>query len=123
VKIESFTKIDSWKEARELVNEIYKSTTNGKFSKDYGLRDQIQRAAVSIMSNIAEGFDSGSKKSFITFLNYSYRSASEVESLLFIALDLDYIDNEIFNYLMQKTKKIKSLIGGFIKYLKNDLNH
>ena len=122
MKVESFTEIESWKQSRELVNEIYKVTTNGRFPKDYGLRDQIQRAVVSIMSNIAEGFDSGSKRSFISYLNHSYGSASEVESLLYIALDLGYISVEYFNRLRLKTKAIKSLIGGFIKYLRKNPN-
>ena len=93
-------------------------TGSGKFSKDYGLRDQIQRASVSVMTNIAEGFDSGSNKSFCNFLNYSYRSVSEVESLLYIALDLEYIDKNQFEMIFEKTTMIKNLIRGFIKYLK-----
>jgi four helix bundle protein len=118
--IKSFTEIESWKEARELVNIIYNRTSDGKFAKDYGLRDQIQRASVSIMNNIAEGFDSGSSKSFINFLNYSYRSISEVESLLYVAVDLKYINGNEFQELIQKTTKIKNLIRGFIKYLKQN---
>ncbi len=118
MKIESFQEIESWKEARILVNKIYKLTSRNNFTKDYGLKDQIQRATVSIMSNIAEGFDSGSTKNFINFLNYSYRSASEVESLLFVALDLKYINNEEFEELLKELKSIKKLIGGFIKYLR-----
>ncbi|MBS3943993.1 MAG: four helix bundle protein [Melioribacter sp.] len=118
MSIEIFAEIDSWKEARILVKEIYKLTSHGKIEKDFGFKDQLQRASVSIMSNIAEGFDSGSKKSFISFLNYAYRSASEVHSLLYIALDIDYISKEQFNELMQRIELIKKLIGGFIKYLK-----
>ncbi|NMB82141.1 MAG: four helix bundle protein [Ignavibacteria bacterium] len=118
MRIESFSDIDSWKEARVFIKEIYKLTSHGKIEKDFGFKDQLQRVAVSIMSNIAEGFDSGSKKSFISFLNYAYRSATEVQSLLFIALDIDYISNEQFNTLTEKTNKIKNLIGGFIQYLK-----
>ena len=79
--------IESWKEARELTKNIYGLTARQGFSRDFGLRDQIQRASVSIMANIAEGFDSGSNKSFISFLNYTYRSASEVQSLSYVALD------------------------------------
>ncbi|MFZ6033715.1 MAG: four helix bundle protein [Melioribacter sp.] len=119
MKINDFTDIDSWKEARLLVSEIYNLTSGEKFNKDYGLKDQIQRAAVSIMSNIAEGFDSGSTKSFINFLRYSYRSSSEVESLLYLALDLKYIKEDEFTPILERTKKIKSLLGGFIRYLKS----
>jgi len=99
MRIESFQEIKSWREARVLVKKIYEITNKGKFSKGYGLKDQIQRAAVSIMSNIAEGFDSGSSKNSINFLNYSYRFASEVESLLCVAFDLNYIENEEFKEL------------------------
>jgi four helix bundle protein len=122
MKIINFTEIDSWIEARELVNKVYKMTGTEKFKKDYGLKDQIQRAGVSIMSNIAEGFDSGSIKAFINFLNYSYRSTSEVQSLLFVALDQCYIVRNEFDELYKKTDKIKNLIGGFIKYLRNSMN-
>ena len=86
---------------------------------DFGFRYQIQRASVSIMSNIAEGFESGSKMSFIQFLTYSYRSASEVESLLFVALDIHYIDANQHNELISQLNSIKKLTGGFISYLKN----
>jgi len=118
MQISNFTELDSWLEARLLVKEIYNLTNRGKFTNDFGLKDQIQRAAVSIMSNIAEGFDSGSTKSFINFLNYSYRSASEVESLLYVAKDIEYITEEQKEEFDIRIRKIKSLIGGFIQYLK-----
>jgi four helix bundle protein len=95
------------------------SFCQGNSQEDFGFRDQIQRASVSIMSNIAEGFDSGSKKSFIQFLIYSYRSAFEVASLLFVALDIHYIDVNQHNELISQLNSIKKLIGGFIRYLKN----
>jgi len=118
--LKSFTEIESWKESRELVKIIYNLTSKEKYSKDFGLKDQIQRASVSIMSNIAEGFDSGTNKSFINFLNYSYRSISEVESLLFVSKDVSYISEIELNNLLEKTTKIKNLIRGFIKYLKQN---
>jgi four helix bundle protein len=120
MSIKKFEEIESWKAARELTSKIYSITSKDKFSKDYGLRDQIQRASVSIMSNIAEGFDSRSNKSFINFLNYSYRSTSEVQSLLYVALDLKYLSKEIFVKLFAETDKIQGLIGGLIKYLKTN---
>ena len=119
MKIESFTDIEAWKQARQFVENIYHIFSEGNSQRDFGFRDQIQRASVSIMSNIAEGFDNGSSKSFIQFLTYSYRSASEVESLLFVALDIHYIDLNQHNELMLKLNSIKRLIGGFIRYLKN----
>ena len=119
MKIENFNEIEAWKQARLFVADVYNIFSQGNSQKDFGFRDQIQRASVSIMSNIAEGFDSGSSKSFIQFLTYSYRSASEVESLLFVALDINYIDVNQHNELMSKLNSIKRLIGGFIRYLKN----
>ena len=118
--INSFTDIGSWKLARELVKDIYSVTRSNSFSKDFGLKDQIQRAVISIMSNIAEGFDSNSNKAFINFMSYSYRSASEVESLLYVALDLEYISKTKFDELKEKVVTCKKLIGGFIKYLKSN---
>ena len=118
MRIEKFEDIESWKLARELTKEIYRITKLNHLSKDFGLKDQIQRASVSIMSNIAEGFDSGSDKSFINFLNYSYRSASEVQSLLYVVLDQDLITKSKFESLYEKSKDIKNLIGGLIQYLK-----
>jgi four helix bundle protein len=119
MRIERFEDIDSWKKARELTKIIYNQTNKGKYSKDYGLRDQIQRAAVSIMANIAEGFDSGTSKSFIVFLKYAYRSASEVQSLLYVASDCSYINQDEFKKTLNLATEIKSLVGGFIQYLKN----
>ena len=118
--IRKFEEIESWKKARILTKAIYDLTRENNFTRDYGLKDQIQRASVSIMANIAEGFDAGSKKSFIIFLQYAYRSASEVQSLIYVALDCEYIDMKDFENISNKTKEIKSLIGGFIQYLKNN---
>ena len=120
MKIERFEEIESWKKARDLTKSIYFLTRKNEFGKDYGLKDQIQRACVSIMANIAEGFDSGSKKSFIVFLRYAYRSTSEVQSLLYISLDCNYItENEFYNS-MTMAGDIKNLIGGFIHYLQKN---
>lgn len=118
MRIEKFEEIESWKLARELTKEIYRVTKLKYFSKDFGLKDQIQRASVSIMANVSEGFDSGTDKSFVNFLNYSCRSASEVQSLLYIALDQEYISKYEFELLYMKCKDIKNLIGGLIQYLK-----
>ena len=88
-------------------------------SKDYGLKDQIQRAAVSIMANIAEGFDSLSDLEFIRFLPYSRSSASELQSHLYVLLDKGYLKENEFQALYTKTIDAKSLIGGLIRYLKS----
>ena len=119
MRINNFEDIDSWKEARQLTNIIYSLTKKGNFNKDFGLKDQVRRAVVSIMSNIAEGFDSNSNKSFINFLNYSFRSTSEVQSILYVAIDQKYIDQKEFESLYENCNKIKSLIGGLKRYLNN----
>ena len=116
--IERFEDIDAWKAARELTSQIYAVTCEGTFAKDYGLKDQIQRAATSIMANVAEGFDGGSDREFIRFLGYARRSATEVQSHLYVALDQHYIDEREFLALYEKTGAAKSLISGFIRYLR-----
>ncbi len=117
MKINRFEDIESWKKARELNKVIYSITSEGAFSKDWGLRDQIQRAAVSIMNNIAEGFDSSSKTEFCRFLSYSKRSCSEVQCIMYVALDIGYVDKAIFQDIYSHAQEIRKLISGFIRYL------
>ena len=118
VLIKKFEDIVAWQEARKLVSNIYKLTTIGAFAKDYGLRDQLQRASVSAMTNIAEGFDCESKLEFARFLGIARRSAVEVQSLLYAALDVGYIDQESFRIEYQQAEKTKALVGGLKHYLK-----
>ena len=120
MKIIKFEDIEAWKEARVLTKMVYKITKKNAFAKDFGLKDQIRRAAVSIMSNIAEGFTSHSKASFIKFLIYARSSSSEVKSQLYVALDQGYIKQEEFNKTYEQSSKTARLINGFIKYLKTD---
>jgi len=117
MKITKFEDIEGWQVARELVRNIYSITSQGAFSKDYGLLDQIRRAAGSSMHNIAEGFDGGSNTEFIRFLRYSQRSASEVQSQLYVALDQNYIDQDTFDQIYERAGSVKSKVGGFISYL------
>lgn len=119
MKFTRFEDIDSWREARPLTNSVYTTSGQSRFSKDYGLRDQIQRASVSIMADIAEGFDAGSNKGFVNFLNFAHRSASEVQSLLYVALDQGYVEDTLFHEDYDQAGKVKRLIGGLIKYLKS----
>src|SRR5256885_681510 len=91
--------IQVWQKARQLTREIYEATSNGKFANDYGLRNQIQRASVSIMANIAEGFGRRSDKEFANFLNMAHGSVAEVQSHLYVALDLAYINQMSFTEL------------------------
>ncbi len=91
MKITRFEDIESWQMARELTRLVYNIVKSQKFSKDFGLKDQICRASVSVMSNIAEGFNSGSRAEFARFLAYAQRSCSEIQSQLYVALDQNYI--------------------------------
>nr|BAL59668.1 S23 ribosomal protein [Candidatus Acetothermum autotrophicum] len=119
-RIERFEDIKSWQLAKALVKNIYELTGQASFSKDYSLRDQIQRAAVSIMSNIAEGFERGSKKDFVNFLYIARGSCAEVRSLLYVAFELGYINEDKFKEALQQTEEIAKAIFGFIRYLKSN---
>ncbi len=105
--IKKFEDIQGWQEARKLVKLVYNLTSDGAFAKDFGLCDQIQRASVSAMTNIAEGFDCDSHAEFARFLGFARRSAVEVQSLLYTALDLGYITEETFHtgYTQSEKKK------------------
>lgn len=118
MKIQKFEDMKVWQDAREFVNQIYRSTSNEKFKKDFGLRDQIQRAAVSIMSNIAEGYERDSNRELIRFLQISKGSAGEVRSLTYIAKDLGYINDKEFSTHYESSLLIIKQISNFIKYLK-----
>lgn len=117
--LEKFEDLLIWCKAREITNDIYQITASGGFQKDYRLSNQIQRAAVSIMSNIAEGFDRGGNKEFIQFLWIAKGSAFEVESQLYVALDNRYISPTQFSEIRTRIREIKSQLAGFIRYLKN----
>lgn len=119
MKITKFEDIEAWKEARVLVRIVYKLSKKEKFSKDWRLIGQIQGAAVSIMGNIAEGFDRRSNKELSNFLNIALSSASEVQSHLYVALDQSYITQEEFQEVYEQAVKVKKLIYGFMRYLKN----
>ncbi|HLD93681.1 MAG TPA: four helix bundle protein [Anaerolineales bacterium] len=117
-KIERFEDLQSWQKARELVRRIYELTGSGAFAKDFALRDQISRSSGSVMHNIAEGFDSGSHPEFVRFLKMARRSASEVQSQLYLALDLNYIASEELEVGYQLATETKKLINGMVSYLR-----
>jgi len=119
MKIKCFEEVNSWIEARELTKRIYKAISTNNFSKDFSLSDQLRRASVSIMANIAEGFDSQSNDEFIRFLIYARRSCSEVQSHLYVALDQKYLEKNIFDELFEKTTHTAKLINGLITYLRS----
>lgn len=109
--IKQFEDIKAWQEARQLTREVYSLSDDGLFGRDFGLRDQIRRASVSAMTNIAEGFDCESKKEFARFLEIARRSSVEVQSLLFVAVDVHYINNEQFQAYYAQANKVRRLIG------------
>ena len=115
--IERFEDIKAWQTARNLVSAIYRVTAQGQFAKDFCLRDQIQRASVSVMANIAEGFERGSDREFHRFLYIAKGSAGEVRSHLFVALDLEYLTTDEFSDLRLKAEEVAKAISGFITYL------
>lgn len=118
MKIERFEDIRAWQQARELSKLVYELTRQGNFAKDFRLRDQITGAAGSIMHNIAEGFDDGSDVEFIRFLKYARRSASEVQSEIYLALDCNYINSEDFQKVYDLATTTKKSINAFIAYLR-----
>jgi four helix bundle protein len=115
--IQRFEDIQAWQEDRKLVKVIYSITSKELFSKDFGMRDQIRRASVSVMANIAEGFDCESKVEFARFLGIARRSAVEVQSLLYAAFDIEYINQEEFEIHYEQARRAKALIGGFKRSL------
>ncbi len=118
-KIEKFEEIRAWQLARELVKIIYGFTRKDPFRKDWSLSDQIQRAAVSIMSNIAEGFGRSSNREFINFLHIARGSCSEVRSLLYVACDLGYISEQEFTGAFRQAEEISKAISGLVHYLRS----
>jgi four helix bundle protein len=113
-----FEEIESWKLGRKLTNKIYEVSSEGSFARDFALKDQIRRACVSIMSNIAEGHDRSGTGEFVQFLATAKASAAEVRCQLYIAFDQGYIDDEAFVELGRIALEIQCLIGGLINYLK-----
>lgn len=117
MKIEKFEDLDAWRKARELAKSVYAVTNEGSFSRDFGLRDQIRRAAVSVMSNMAEGFERGGDVEFRRFLLISKGSAGQVRAQLYVALDAGMIDKVQFDSLYKLSIDVASLIAGLIRYL------
>jgi len=119
LKIVRFEDIKAWQEARELVKLVNNAiTANKDFIKDFRLANQIQASAVSTMANIAEGFSRQSRKEFIQFLYISKGSAAEIQSHLYVALDLNYIGLDQFEEIYDKAEKVSRMIFNFLKYLK-----
>ena len=119
MKVARFEDLVAWQKARELTKQIYSMTKRESFSKDFGLREQIQRSSVSIMSNIAEGFERGSRPEFHKFIVIAKASCAEVRSHLYVAFDVGYINNEEFNSVSSLAIEVSKILGGLRSSLKN----
>ena len=111
-KISRFEDFIAWQKARKLTSDIYKVTNEGNFAKDFGLKDQIRRAAVSSMSNLAEGFERGRPTEFHQFLSVAKASCAELCAQLYVALNVGYLSTEIFDALMSKAIGVGQILGG-----------
>jgi len=116
--IKNFEDLEIWQDARALTRAIYQLTRDPKFSKDFGLRDQIQRATVSIMSNIAEGFERGGNQELIQFLYVAKGSCGEVRSQFYVAMDQGYVDPKLVDDLLTSLKRLSVMIKHLIDHLK-----
>lgn len=115
---QKFEDIEAWQRARELTRKIYTVSNENPFSKDFGLRDQVRKTSVSIMSNIAEGFERDGTKEFIQFLSVAKGSSGELRSQLYVALDQGYLEEERFERLLGIVLETSRMIGGLINYLR-----
>jgi four helix bundle protein len=116
--IERFEDIDAWKKSRELTAMIYQFSNEPKFSRDFALRDQVRRACISVMSNIAEGFERGGDQEFHQFLSLAKASVGEVRSQLYVALDAGYLDQTMFQRSHDLTLDIGRLVAALMRYLR-----
>lgn len=117
--IERFEDLEIWQLAKNLANQVYDSTSVGQFSQDYVLRDQVRRAAVSIFSNIAEGYERNGNKEFVQFLYIAKASCGEVRAQMIFAKERGYISENDFEKVNKNLISLGNQIGGFIKYLRN----
>ena len=111
-KVEQFEDLVAWQKAHELTKQIYSLTNQGPYSKDFGLRDQIRRASVSIMSNLAEGFGRAGRSEFHQFVVITKGSCAEVRSQLYVALDVGYITQEQFDHISALATEVSRILGG-----------
>ena len=118
-KFERFEEILAWQKARDVIPQVYRCSSNGHFAQDFGLKDQIRRAAVSVMANIAEGHGRRSNTEFANFLNLARGSAAEAQSHLHIALGLGYIERDTFETLYDSLEEVSKMTLSLAKYLRN----
>jgi four helix bundle protein len=120
--IRRFEDITAWQKARALTREIYNVSSNSKFRKDFVLRDQMRRACISIVSNIAEGFSRRGNKEFVRFLDIAHASTAELQAQLYVAFDQSYLNTQEFEKLYELAEEVSKLIKGLMNYLQKTLN-
>jgi four helix bundle protein len=113
-----FEDIQAWQKARRVTRKIYLATARDRFARDFGLRDQIQRASISIMANIAEGFGRHTDKDFANFLSMAHASVSEVQSHLYVALDLAYVSEELFTEVYELLDEVSRMTLVLARHLR-----
>lgn len=111
-KIEKFEDLIAWQKARNLTKRVYSITKSGEFKKDFGLKEQIRKASVSVMSNIAEGFERGGRSEFHHFLVIAKGSSAELKSQLYVAFDAEYINTDVFKNLYDLASEVSRFVGG-----------
>ena len=116
--VRNFEDLNVWKQARQLTQEVYRLTKTEQFLKDFGLRDQIRREAISVMSNIAEGFERGGNQEFVQFLYVAKVSCGEVRSQLYVALDQGYTTANDSEKLLQLFMRLSGMLSNLISYLR-----
>ncbi|MCX6843189.1 MAG: four helix bundle protein [candidate division WOR-3 bacterium] len=114
----TFEEIEAWQQARTLAKMVYEASGKGAFGRDFALRDQIRRAAVSVMSNIAEGFGRGGAREFVQFLTVARGSASEVSAQFYVALDQGYLAQRDYRRLQEQATRTGSVVSGLVRYLR-----
>ena len=122
VPVSRFEELIAWQKARVLTREVYQATEQGVFARDFGLKDQIRRASVSIMSNLAEGYERGSKQEFHRFVTISKASCAEVRTQLYIALDVGHLQESQFQKLMNMADEVSRIIGGLRASIERQLD-
>jgi len=120
--IQRFEDLIAWQKARELTTKIYEASRHGQFSRDFELAGQVRRAAVSVMSNIAEGFEREGQREFRQFLSIAKGSCAELRSQLYVALDCEYLSEGDFTNLLKKAEEVGRIIGGLRRSIRRNQN-
>jgi len=118
-KVDVFEDLRAWKDSRKLVKSVYELSSSGELAREYVLKNQMRRAVVSIMANIAEGFERGGNREFLQFLAIAKGSAGELRSHLYAAYDLDFLQSDEFKSLSESTLSVSRQVSGLMKYLKS----